>query len=785
MLVILGAALLSAATLAVCVAAGVYLYFGADLPHPKDLVGQRLHEPLRIYTADHKLIGEFGTERRLPVTFNEIPTTVVNAFVAAEDDRFFSHPGVDYHGILRAAVHLVTTGRKTQGGSTITMQLARNLYLSRDRTYVRKIKEIILALRIESLYSKQQIFQIYANKIYLGERAYGVGAAARVYYQKPLRRLTLAQSAMIAGLPKAPSAYNPIADPPRARERRNYVLDRMHDLGMINDRAYQQARRAPITASRRTRRPDHRYEARYVVEMVRQHMVAKYGDKAYTQGFAVTTTIDSKRQRYANRALRRDLLAYDARHAWHGPEKTLDPATVDDAGSLHKALQGMVSRGGLVPAVVTAAGADTIRLMTDRFGAVDLARAQVPWLHGKNRADGLVSRGDVVRLAYTGSRHRGKEWTLAEIPAVQGAIVALDPHTGGVDALVGGFDFALSKFNRAIQARRQPGSSFKPFLYSAALANGFTAASTINDAPVVYDDPGLDRSWRPNNYSGKIFGPTRLREGLVHSRNLVSIRVLRSIGVNTAIDYISRFGLPRDRMPHDLSLALGSASFSPLQMAAGYAVFANDGFRVDPYFIQQIRDVRGNVLYQAQPQVACGAISDCPALAAADDPPNNNYLAPRVITADNAYIVGDMMRDVIKHGTGRGALKLGRADLSGKTGTTNDQIDAWFVGFNADLVTISWVGFDKLKPMGHRETGAHAALPMWIDFMGSALAGRPEAVPPRPGDLVTAQIDPQTGQLALNGGGIPEIFRPDNVPTKAQARHSGQHAPSKEVEQLF
>lgn len=784
--VVLLAGLLSAATLVVCVVAGVYLYFGPQLPDAGDIGKTQFDEPLRVYTADHKLIGEYGTERRKPVTYDQIPKQQVNAFVAAEDDRFWQHPGVDYQGLMRAAVNLVTTGSKTQGGSTITMQLARNLYLSDAKTYTRKIKEVILALRLESKLSKQQVMELYLNKIYLGERAYGIGAAAQVYYDKPLAKLDLAQRAMLAGLPKGPSAFNPIASPARAKQRRNYVLERMHALGYIDDAAWKHARDAPISAGQSNgEKSPVRYAARYVAEMVRQDMVARYGDKAYTGGFTVTTTIRSQRQKAADHALRKGLMAYDARHGWHGPEKTLDSATMDDSQALQDALDGMVSRGRLVPAAVLSTDGQDIHLVTGQYGKITLGARQIPWLHGHKAASSLVGRGDVVRLASTGSKDDAKQWSLAEIPDIQGALVAMNPHTGGIEALTGGFDFGLSKFNRAVQARRQPGSSFKPLLYSAALANGFTAATIVNDAPVVYQGSGLDNSWRPQNYSGKIYGPTRLREGLVHSRNLVSIRVLRRIGVGAAIKHISKFGLPPDQMPHNLSLALGSASFSPLQMAGAFSVIANEGYRVKPYYISKITDGGGKIVFRAKPRVACDKADDCPALAHTGGSDDGSRLAPHVIKSDNAYIVGDMMRDVIKHGTGRGALKLGRKDLSGKTGTTNNQIDAWFSGFNANLVTVSWVGFDKLKPMGRSETGAHAALPVWTDFMGTALAGKPEAMPPKPDDIETVRIDPHTGQRALHGGGIPEIFRKGHAPTVEKARHSGKHDSSNEVQQLF
>ncbi len=782
-LVILLAGVLSAATLAVCIVAGVYLYFGPQLPDAGDIGELELNEPLRIYTADGKLIRQFGVERRLPRTFEQIPPIMVQAFLAAEDDRFFKHPGVDYQGIIRAAWNLITTGRKTEGGSTITMQLTRNLYLTNDRTYVRKIKEIILALRLESKLTKEQILEIYLNKIYLGSGAYGVGAAAQIYYQKPLDELNLAQVAMIAGLPKAPSRYSPMVNPELAIGRRSYVLRRMLETGAIDSQAFERAMAAPVTASAPV--ADERFEADYVAELVRQDMIALYGEEAYTRGFEVITTLDSERQRAANRALRRALLAYDARHAWRGAETALDDSVLADPAELKNALGERRSAGGLVPAAVTEVAADEVSLQTGQHGAVTLAPADIPWLASGEDPATLVARGDVVRLAYTGNDD--DSWSLAQIPEVQGALVALDPDTGGVEAMVGGFAFNLSNFNRAVQARRQPGSAFKPFLYSAALANGFTPASIINDAPVVYDGPTPDDAWRPQNYSGRIHGPTRLREGLVHSRNLVSIRLLRAIGIGPAIDHISQFGLPEEQMPRNLSLSLGSASFSPLQMAQAYAVMANGGFQVEPYYIEKIIGDNGEAVFNATPAVACEQVAGCEVLQSADAPASEAgaRLAPRVIEAANIYIVADIMRDVIQYGTGRGALKLGRSDLSGKTGTTNEQVDAWFVGFNSELAAVTWVGFDSPLPLGSGETGARAALPMWVSFMGSALAGVPESIMPRPPELMSVRIDPQTGQRAIDGGGIVELFRPDNVPTVEEARSSREYTPSDDVEQLF
>lgn len=772
------AGLAVAAVLAVGAVAIAYLYFGPQLPEAGQIGETRLNEPMRIFTADGKLIGEFGTERRLPRSFDEIPPRLVRAFLAAEDGRFYEHPGVDYQGLLRAAWNLLLTGEKTQGGSTITMQLARNLYLSRERTYTRKIKEIFLALRIEAKLSKQEILEIYLNKIYLGNRSYGVGAAARTYYGKPLSELTLSECATLAGLPKAPSRYNPAANPERARVRRDYVLDRMLAQDMIGREEYEAALAEPVEVAAKP--AAERYSAHYVAEMVRQEMIERYGEEAaYTGGYEVVTTIDSERQRLANLALRQALLAYDRRHEWRGPEARIGEDALGDRELLDAALAARPNAGGLVPAVVLEVEADGTLLRTERHGPVTLGRDAIAWLEEEQPVGDLLARGDIVRLEETGDE--AAPWALAQIPAVQGALVALSPYDGTIEALVGGFDFDLSKFNRAVQAQRQPGSAFKPFLYSAALESGFTAASVLNDAPVVFDDPNLDETWRPENYSGRIHGPTRLREALVYSRNLVSIRLLRAVGVGTTIDYIGRaFALPAERMPRDLSLSLGSATFTPVEMARAYAVFANGGFRVTPSVIAEIRDGEGETAYRATPAAVCR--EDCG--------DSNTPRALRTADADNIYLMDDMLHDVIRRGTGQRALTLGRGDLAGKTGTTNEQRDAWFAGYNHDLVAISWVGFDQLQPLGSGETGARAALPMWIEFMRGALRGMPEKSLPRPPGLVSVRIDPETGELAAGGdpGAIFETFRAEHAPdrrARSDDRESDDGAGDGEVEHLF
>lgn len=760
-LVILFAGLFSAAMLGMLALGAAYLYFGPKVPDSSEIGGYQFSEPLRIYSADGQLIGKFGLTRRIPVRYEQIPELVIHAYLAAEDDRFFEHPGVDWQGIVRAAWNLILTGDKSQGGSTITMQLARNLYLSRDRTFVRKFKEMILALRIESVLTKQEILALYLNKIYLGNGAYGIGAAAKIYFDKDLGELTIAQAAMLAGLPKAPSAYNPVAYPQRARDRRAYVLRRMHELDFITDQQYQTALAQPVETV--TEVVDERLDADYVAEMARQYMVKHYGETAaYSDGYTVVTTIQSDRQQAANRALRRALLAYDQRHAWRGAESTVPAAILGDPEAMDKALLARPDAGGLVPAIVLAVQHDHASLYTRRYGKARIGQDDIAWLDDDDAVGELLNAGDQVRLAYTGSKDSNDAWSLAQIPEVQGALVSIDPHNGAIVALVGGFDFGLSQFNRAVQAYRQTGSAFKPFVYSAALANGFTTASIINDAPVVFESPELEQDWRPQNYGGSISGPTRLRLGLVHSINLVTIRLLNSIGIDTAIDFIARFGLPTERIPRDLSMALGSGSFSPLQLASAYAVFANGGYRVEPFYIREVRNDEGDVLYAATPQVVCK--QDC---SGVENP------AERVVPAQNIYLMNSMLHDVVRHGTGGAARRLGRSDLHGKTGTTNEQRDAWFAGFNHALVTVSWVGFDDYHPLGVGETGAQAALPMWIDYMGSALEGVPNRTMPRPPGIVTVRINPETGKLARGAGGIFEIFRSGHVPEPDPVRPGG------------
>jgi penicillin-binding protein 1A len=768
------------------------------LPPSASLKELELAQPLRVYTRDGKLIGEFGAERRAPLAYAEIPPAVVQAFLAAEDDRFFEHPGVDWQGLARAGINLLRTGEKSQGGSTITMQLARNVFLSSERTYLRKAREILLALQIERDLTKEEILELYLNKIFMGNRAYGVGAAAQVYFGRDLKELKLAQIALLAGLPKAPSRDNPTVNPERARERRDYVLRRMRELESISELDYQASLAEPVTTQ--TVRPNVDVDAHYVAEMVRAELFERQGEAMYSEGYTITTTVDSRLQQAANEALRRALREYDERHEYRGPESRLPPEALGEATAkpaesralLDQALDALPPVVGLQPAVVVEFSPAVLRVLTRDHRLLDLPPAAFEWAKLGSNA---LARGDIVRIIQDGPASQGRGeagggWHLTQVPLVQGAHVALDPRDGAILALAGGYDFFEGKFNRVLQARRQPGSGFKPFLYSAALAYGFTPASVILDAPVVFDDPALEDTWRPENYTGKFYGPTRLREALVQSRNLVSIRLLQAIGIDYARQHIAQLGLPEDRMRRDLTLALGSASFTPLEMARGYAVFANGGFLIDPYFISEIRTAGGQVLFKAEPKVACpqcpetriAAAAGAESPRAADGQAASEHaagradadiapealaaatLAPRVLDPRLVYLIRDMLRDVVTTGTGAKARELGRADLAGKTGTTNDEADAWFNGFTSSVVAISWVGFDQPQPLGRGEVGGRAALPMWMDFMQVALKGAPSQWPERPPGLVSVRINPLTGNLAAAGA-------PDAVFETVQAEH--------------
>ena len=746
-----------------------YRYLEPRLPPVDSLKDVRLQVPLRVYSRDRKLIWAFGEQRRAPVAIEAIPDLVKQAFIAAEDDRFYTHPGVDIKGLAAAAFELITTGEKRRGGSTITMQVARNYFLSREKSYLRKLNEILLALKIERELSKDDILALYLNKIYLGHRAYGVAAAAQVYYGVPLDQLQLHQAAMIAGLPKAPSTNNPVTAPERAATRRAYVLGRMRKLGYIAEDSYRQAMATPDDAQLHD--PPVELDAPYLAEMARAEMVARYGDAAYADGYQVYLRIESRLQTAADAALRAALLAYDRRHGYRGPEARIEIGA-QDAAAWDQALQAFEPLGGLTPALVTAVTKQSAVVHAPGQDAIPLDWDAMAWARPyvddfrvgpePTQAADILAVGDVIRL----ERVDAATWRLAQLPNVEGALTALDPKDGGLLALAGGFDFRKSKFNRAVQAERQAGSSLKPFIYAAALTKGFTPASIINDAPVVFEDRALEGAWRPENYSGKIFGPTRLREALIRSRNLVSIRLLRKIGIPYAVDFLAHVGFPETALPRDLSLALGSASFTPLRVSTAFATLANGGYRVDPWFLERIEDAAGQVVYQAQPATVCAACD------AADATDNGRSVAPRVIPAADAYLMYAILQEVITRGTGRRARSLERDDLAGKTGTTNDQQDAWFSGFNRHIAANAWIGFDQNRPLGAGETGGRAALPAWIDFMRTALADLPDSPLEAPPGIVRMRIDPETGEAARPGDpdAIFEVFRAGTAPPLPMTR---------------
>lgn len=752
-----------------------------QLPVIDELKDIHLQVPLKVFSEDGLLIAEFGEKRRSPKTYQQIPEQMLNAFVASEDEHFYQHFGVDPIGIARAVYKLILTGRKRQGGSTITMQVARNFFLSTKRSYLRKVKEIFLAVKIEKLLSKEEILEIYLNKIYLGNRSYGVGAAAEVYYGKQLNQLSLAQIAMIAGLPKAPSTYNPIANPDRAIIRRNYVLDRLLKLEHISDEAHNTARNAPITAQIHIAKPE--VDALYIAEMIRSQMVEKFQENATTDGYTVITTINSQHQKYANDAVFKALHDYDVRHGFRGAEKNYGELSET---AIKQTLRNTQIIGRLNAAYVLSVQEQSAEIIISNGDKATLQWDNMKWARHyetenkkkpkpKIAADILVP-GDIIRVI----KNTKDQWQLSQIPDIEGAFIALNPDNGAIKALVGGYHFYKSKFNRTIQAKRQPGSSFKPIIYSAALEKGYTAASIINDAHVVINDKSLEGQWSPENYDEKTYGPTRLRVGLYKSRNLISVRLLRDIKTRYAAKYATRFGFDYDKIPKNLSLALGSGSATPIQMARAYSVFANGGHMIEPYLIQTIINDKGEKIETADPAMVCDEY--CQQLNAAQQQKENeadslkkSKMAPRVITAQNNFIISSILRNVITHGTGWRAKTLNRKDIAGKTGTTNDQKDAWFCGFHPKLVAISWAGFDSTKPLGNKETGGRVAQPMWIYFMQKALKGIPEHIFKRPAGMVTVKIDKKTGKLAPSGSkeGIFETFREAYIPTEvANDSHS-------------
>jgi penicillin-binding protein 1A len=714
-----------------------------NLPSIEALNDYQPKIPLRVYTADGVLIGEFGEERRSVVRIDSVPALLKNAIIAAEDERFYQHAGVDYVGVLRAAYSNMLTGGKLQGASTITMQVARNFFLSSEKTVTRKLYEVLLAFRIEGSLSKDQILEIYINQIYLGQRSYGFASAAQIYFGKTLQQLSPAEAAMLAGLPKAPSSFNPVVNPKRAKQRQLYVLRRMHELGYLDDARFTEAQKAPLTVKHELN--DYAVHAEYVAEMVRQMLFERYPQDVYSRGFRVYTTIVKADQEAAYQSLRKGLLDYDRRHGYRGPEGYVALKDGDDE-AYEEALSDYQDSDDLYAGLVLDATAKQVKvyrrggetLNVSGEGLKFAARA----LDDKAAPNKRIRRGAIVRIA---KMDKGA-WEILQLPMAESAFVSVNPQDGSIRSLVGGFDFYRNQFNHVTQAWRQPGSGFKPFIYSAALEKGFTPATVVNDAPVVVD-PFLTggQVWEPKNYDGKYEGPMRLRTGLAKSKNMVSIRVLQAIGTQYAQDYVTRFGFEAERHPPYLTMALGAGSVTLWQMARGYGVFANGGFKIEPYIVSKIVDDRGNVLAQAQPQLA-----------------GDENL--RVIDARNAFLMDSMMREVVRSGTAARAMSLGRQDLAGKTGTTNDYVDAWFNGYQPSLVGIAWVGFDQPRRLGSSETGGVTSLPIWMGYMAKALKSVPDMPMPVPEGIVSMKVN-ESGFQSLEGR--TEYFMRESLPPEA------------------
>jgi penicillin-binding protein 1A len=753
---------------------GAFLYLNPSLPSVESLRSIQLQIPLRVYSSDAKLIAEFGEMRRSPIAFADIPKDFISALLAAEDDNFANHHGVDLTSLLRAATQILRSGQIQTGGSTITMQVAKNFFLTSEKSFSRKINEILLALQIERELSKDEILELYVNKIYLGNRAYGIEAAAQIYYGKSIRETSLAQMAMIAGLPKAPSRFNPLANPARSMERRDWILGRMHSLGRIDKQRYEEALAEPVNVSYHVPAPE--LAAPYIAEMARAEMVGRYGSEAYTDGFNVTTTVSSDLQFSANSAVREGLIAYDQRHGYRGPESRLPGMTKEN---WQAELSKQTSLGGLEPAIVTRVEKNGVMVLLRNGEEQAIAWDSMKWARPFLNTNSLGARpqqpadvsqiGDLIRT----QRQEDGSLRFVQLPAAQGALVSLDPNSGAIRALVGGFSFEQSNYNRAVQAKRQPGSSFKPFIYSAALDNGYTAASLVNDAPIVFADDTLSQVWRPKNDNNTFLGPIRMREALYRSRNLVSIRLLQDLGIASTLNYIERFGFEKKDLPPNLSLALGTASLTPMEITEGWSTFANGGYKIEPYLIERIEDRNGRQVFNANPAQTPAGIEQraqhisslaltTPDQAVAAEP----ILAEQIIDGRTAYIMTSMLQDVIKRGTGKRAMALGRDDLAGKTGTTNESKDSWFSGYNADYITTVWAGFDQPESLGRNEYGGTVALPIWMSYMAAALKDKPSHLQPEPEGLLTLRVDPYSGRAATpdTPDAYFELFKSEDSP---------------------
>lgn len=806
--------LLALAILGIAAVGTAYYLIAPRLPDVQTLRDVELQVPLSVYTRDGRLIAQFGETRRYPVRIEDVPERVKQAVLAIEDARFYEHPGIDWRGIARAVWLLATTDdRRVPGGSTITQQVARQFFLSAEYSYTRKLTEIFLALKMERELSKDEILGLYLNKSFFGNRAYGIAAAAEFYYGKKLDELSIAEAATLASIPKFPSSGNPIVNPQRALIRRDYVIERMHEVGYISAGEMRSAQSEPIGAE--PHEPPIEVEAPYVAEMVRQWMVERYGADALTHGYRAYTTIQGHEQEAANRGVRATLLDYDRRHGWRGAEAHWELGDDIDPPALQRRLRGVSTIASLLPALVVSASGDAADLLLGNGETVSLPLERMRWARphidanrrgpAPTRASDVLKRGDLVRLlpdAEAGG------YRLAQIPKAQAAFVAMDPEDGALRALVGGFSFAINKFNRATQSQRQPGSSFKPFVYAAAFERGFTPASIVLDAPVIFRDRA-GNTWTPQNDNQSFAGPMRLREAMVTSRNLVSVRLLDAIGVSYAHRYIQGFGFAPQSLPENLSMSLGTSSIPPLALARGYAVFHNGGFLVEPYFIDRVESRDGVTVARELPMRACrqcperlgmdaraggadgfdlGPGTPTPVADAAPDNaeqtgPPEYLLAPRAIDERTAYLVQSLLRDVVRRGTGRNALALGRNDLGGKTGSTNDHRDAWFAGFGGPLVAAAWVGMDDFTTLGNGEFGARAALPIWMEFMRAALEDEPENGFALPGGIVTAWIDSETGRLAEPGAADAkvEFFKLEDI-ARLEQRSTAHEANTREEE---
>ena len=752
--------------LGACLGVVVLYIIQPELPDVESLREVKFEEPLRVYTADGSLMAQFGVKRRTAVAYEDIPPELINAFIATEDSRFFDHYGIDVVGLARAAMSVVKTGAPSQGGSTITMQVARNFFLTREKTAQRKIAEVLLALRVENLLSKEEILELYLNKIFFGHRAYGISAAAETYYGKSLNELLLPEMAMLAGLPKGPSLNNPLTNPERALARRNYILGRMFELGYIDAGRYETAVAWPLTAQAHDQQIE--FNAGYVAEMVRQEMIARYGDKVYSRGLKVTTTVEEDAQRAAQEAVRKSLREYSYRHGYHGAEAKIDDVAIMSEAELDEAMAAIPAVAALKPGIVVRADKRSADVYLGNGQWMQLERWQVRWARRfmnvnwrgpvPKRVTDAVAVGDVIRL-----RQNDKgQWVLFQVPKVGGALVALDPADGAIRALVGGYDFAWSNFNRATDARRQPGSTFKPFVYAAAFDKGWTPASLVNDT-AVKERISRTEMWEPKNADRKTMGPIRIRVALTKSRNLAVVNLLKSMGINEARDYIERFGFEPGELPYGLSLALGTAAISPLRLAEAYAVFANGGYHVPPYFISRIEDSEGNLLSQVDPPRACEHCwyvypeepAETVALNRASSQEAERVVDPRIV-----YNIDSILKDVIRAGTGQRAKKLGRSDIAGKTGTTNETRDSWFAGYQKDVVTVAWMGFDDWVPLGRGESGGRAALGMWNQFMKKDLKDRPEAMLEVPEGMVSVRVSASSGRPTKSrSGSVQEYVR--------------------------